>query len=65
MGTKTSYRHVLILNQSAKRVLLYNFGNGSYESYESYESHERYERYESPAKINFGNDSYGDFILVG
>ena len=41
---------------------LYNFGNGSYESYESYE---RYESYESLAKINFGNESYGDFILVG
>ena len=40
---------------------LYNFGNGSYESYESYE---RYESYESLAKINFGNESYGDFILV-
>ena len=40
---------------------LYNFGNGSYESYESYE---RYESYEGLAKINFGNESYGDFILV-
>ena len=38
---------------------LHNFGNGSYESYE------RYESYEGLAKINFGNESYGDFILVG